>query len=1372
MGRGANEGDGEPARPEVALPGAAVLAAVLVLVASLGLASAASALTQRGHVFSEASSFGRKGTGAEELEKPGGVAFSEKTGDIYVADTANNRVQVFKPGESKAIKSISVPYPLYVAVDDSTAGSDPSRGDIYVVGETKEEAKELEPGEAPEDFVVYKFDPVGLQIAVLKKVKFKVKVKEEGEVETEEFEAEFEALKGVAVGPSGSLYLDQEEEIFKLNNADKNKGVAIMESESGEVEPGLAANAEGNVFVGLEEVGTIAEEHGTTIEQVETEINAELDAEEGISPEGIFDRVAEGTEVKEGTETKLEVARPEFDAEYTSAIAVNPVDESSTEVDERDDVYLLNITSKDNSASTTVAQFDPKGELIQRFGAPGLKQGEGVAVDPKTGTVYVSDTEEDKVDVFPLEPVAEPAVSDLSACVGGGAECPHATTLQAQLNPEGASTKYHFEYGAGPCPEDCSSLPPGETSASFGGVAVSTELPSLPAGSYRFRLKAENEKGFVESAEETFAVIATSPALPDGREWELVTPPEKDGAEPESVPEVGATIRAAEDGQAITYVSDGPVGSKIEGSRSPERDQELSVREPSRWSTIDITTPNDRGAGLASGPPSEYQDFSSNLALALVSPFPGAAHAEPFAEPSLSPPLGAGEQKRAAEGKPYQELSLYLRDDEPLPPEGSQAEKELYESAAENGRAMNNPGYLALVTELNAPGHEPFGGGFYEYREGVEYAFAATPDLSHVVYYANDRAETGGVKPGPASAMYEWNAGSSPEEEAKKVSVLPDGTVFKSSEATIGGSNGHIVRNAISSDGSRIFWSSTPGAPGGEHLYMRDTATGSEATVQLDAPGKAATGAGAVEPVFQGASTDGSKAFFTDQQQLTADSKAHGGRADLYVFEPEAHAEPEPPECEDITGGRLCDLTPAGENGESADVDVHGPGGGVLGASEDGSYVYFVAGAALAPGASHSYCEPEEEEEGEVRAPEGSSCNLYVRHYNGREWEPTRFIASLSEEDAPTWGVTGVNPKSLAYLSSRVAPNGQYLAFMSDRQLTHYDNVEGSHADEEVFLYDAGSQTLTCASCKSDGLPPEHESVLDNYFRPEEGEPDEGIGLLVDRLGVWSEAADPAADHWLGGSIPGWSEAGDSVAPYQSRYLSSEGRLFFDSPADLVEAAKGPKEKVYEYEPAGVGSCASSGGCVGLISSPEPTHESAFLDASANGDDVFFISDEHLVPEDKDEFFDVYDARICGTDCLVPPPPPTPRCESVGGCRPGTYGESSYQTPASAAVGTGNVGKIETLGYEEHKPKPLTLAQKFEKALKACKADRKKSKRKACEKAARAKYEPMIRAQKLASAMKACARDSRKSKRHACEAAARKAYGQAAKKSSVRRAGR
>ena len=79
------------------------------------------------------------------------------------------------------------------------------------------------------------------------------------------------------------------------------------------------------------------------------------------------------------------------------------------------------------------------------------------------------------------------------------------------------------------------------------------------------------------------------------------------------------------------------------------------------------------------------------------------------------------------------------------------------------------------------------------------------------------------------------------------------------------------------------------------------------------------------------------------------------------------------------------------------------------------------------------------------------------------------------------------------------------------------------------------------------------------------------------------------------------------------------------------------EEDVYEYEAEGEGNCRNStatfnervGGCVGLISSGTSSEESAFLDASVSGNDVFFLTASQLVQSDLDTALDVYDAHVC-----------------------------------------------------------------------------------------------------------------------------------------------
>ena len=70
-----------------------------------------------------------------------------------------------------------------------------------------------------------------------------------------------------------------------------------------------------------------------------------------------------------------------------------------------------------------------------------------------------------------------------------------------------------------------------------------------------------------------FTTLPSASVLPDGRGWELVSPPEKHGAAIEAPPlhAKDGIIQAAQDGSAITWLAAGPVGEDLEGNRSFER---------------------------------------------------------------------------------------------------------------------------------------------------------------------------------------------------------------------------------------------------------------------------------------------------------------------------------------------------------------------------------------------------------------------------------------------------------------------------------------------------------------------------------------------------------------------------------------------------------------------------------------------------------------------------------------------------------------------------------------------------------------------------------------------------------------------------------
>ena len=773
-------------------------------------------------------------------------------------------------------------------------------------------------------------------------------------------------------------------------------------------------------------------------------------------------------------------------------------------------------------------------------------------------------------------------------------------------------------------------------------------------------------------------------------------------------------IQASEDGEALAYVVTGPVVENPEGNLSPEPEQVLATRSASSWSSQEIVPPTERPRS-AHGNGAEYRQFSSDLALSLVQPLPLSF--TPLAEPPLAPP--ATEAERG-----HQEKTIYLRADTPIAPEGPEAP--IYEEAKHDGEVLARerglgslPGYLPLVTAANTAPGARFGGkpvtrGTLTQRLAV---LDGTPDLSHVVLASTiPLAAEGPSAPG----IYEWSA-----NKLQLVSVLPTGAAATGGRVELGSgvhdvSLGTNYRHAISDSGTRIIWTQEPAgaATGAGHLYMRDTAN--ETTIQLDVPQQGVNGS-RPEAVFQIASADGSKVFFTDRQPLTSDSKAGPSKPDLYVCE-----------MEEAAGNLKCnlkDLTASSATGESAAVQ-----GSVLGAAEDGSYVYFVAKGALTPGA------------------EAGADNLYVAHAASGGWVVS-FIDALSPEDSPDWSAfPGASIAELVHMTARVSPNGRYLAFMSNRSLTGYNNTDvnetgGPHADEEVFLYHAGAEaeaaTVTCASCNPSGARP--KGVLDTASPPSA----EGVGLRVDRPGTWSRAV--GEDHWLAGSIPGWTAVTDFEALHQPRYLDDNGQLFFTSADPLVPEAAGQSrletieaghepvkvgvEDVYEYEPSQAGSCVSATGCVALISSAGSAQESAFLDASLNGSDVFFLTAAKLLPQDEDTSFDIYDARVCSesSPCQAPPQPAPSPCASGEGCHGSGSGTQSVTVPQSSTyVGPGNVVHPitpagGTLPSKVSHPAPLTRAQKLARALKQCrklprKTHAQKLRRRKCESQAKKKY--------------------------------------------------
>ena len=270
----------------------------------------------------------------------------------------------------------------------------------------------------------------------------------------------------------------------------------------------------------------------------------------------------------------------------------------------------------------------------------------------------------------------------------------------------------------------------------------------------------------------------------------------------------------------------------------------------------------------------------------------------------------------------------------------------------------------------------------------------ASPDGKHIVLLSP--AQLTETPNEGQQALYEWSEGA-----LRMVSLLPEGETNEHGSAValgvtlLGEDNPDAACCLRRRLAHRVRGKTTVG--GKEHLYLRDTTTGT--TVRLDLPeGGAVTGAQA--PQYMTASADGARIFFIDEAGLTRESSPGG--EDLYEYDVQAPA-----------GSRLKDLSV--DQTEPAEV------ANVIGASEDGSYVYFTAAGALAAGASPGECGGNSDT---------LSCNLYVSHEG-----VIALVAGLSRPDYPDW--TAVN---LSHLTGRVSPNGRYLAFMSQRSLTGYDN--------------------------------------------------------------------------------------------------------------------------------------------------------------------------------------------------------------------------------------------------------------------------------------------------------------------------------------------
>jgi hypothetical protein len=385
----------------------------------------------------------------------------------------------------------------------------------------------------------------------------------------------------------------------------------------------------------------------------------------------------------------------------------------------------------------------------------------------------------------------------------------------------------------------------------------------------------------------------------------------------------------------------------------------------------------------------------------------------------------------------------------------------------------------------------------------------------------------------------------------------------------------------VSEDGSRVLFRSDNCG-----LCLREV--GARRTVRVDASQGWGPGGGGQ---FQTANGDLSRIFFlaSASSGLTNDTPTGDSPSSQNLYE------------YDAVSGKLTDLTPVSE------VEVQG----VSGLGNGGEYVYFVANGALAAGAT------------------AGERNLYVLHEGA-----VVFIATLNPEAFEGGDRNDWEPGNLGHITTRVSADGTMLAFPSFESLTGYDNVDAvtGKPDREVYVYDAVTGRLVCASCNPSGARPVGSAFLDEFS--------------------------------------------DGELPWVPRAFSSDGgRVFFDSEDALVPGDTNGQRDVYEY----------ANGGVHLISSGTSGEASTFVEASPSGDDVFFTTSQPLVGQDVDRQFDLYDARVGGG---FPGPLAAVSCGGED-CRGAPSGAPVLGVPGSASLaGVGNLAPAVAAPVVVSKPKP------------------------------------------------------------------------------------
>jgi hypothetical protein len=468
-------------------------------------------------------------------------------------------------------------------------------------------------------------------------------------------------------------------------------------------------------------------------------------------------------------------------------------------------------------------------------------------------------------------------------------------------------------------------------------------------------------------------------------------------------------------------------------------------------------------------------------------------------------------------------------------------------------------------------------------------------DFEHHLFESTDNLTADAF--GAEIKLYEWANGN-----LRLVGVLPEDAcgsppcIAESAYAGSGAASGtwhtgmYTQRNhTMSDDGSRIFFTAgalfRAGNPQDQGLfgtlYMREDGT---STVQIDASERSTpdpSGPGFSE--FQFATPDGSKVFFVSTEQLTDEDT--DTQISLYEYTVDA---------------------PAGERLALLSLGNVRPSH-VVGISDDGNYVYLMGVGDPVP---------------DLLSFEYNGQRLYAYH-DGSLRSVGIYAGASWGEIGDTWGFGG-GPSEI-----RVSPNGEHVLFASahdqeiDAEISQCD-VINMQPCKQLFLYSYSESELSCVSCSPSGEAP---------------------------------ASNASFEFSANAGLGGGSSAQNLNIP-----LSNDGDAFFSTTSALVPQDTNGQRDVYMYD--------SDTGERRLLSSGQCDCASTFVTASPDGEDVFFTTRQALVRTDVDNLADLYDARVGGglaSQNVLPPG----QCEGDA-CQPAAVAPND-PTPSSASFnGPGN----------------------------------------------------------------------------------------------------